>query len=266
MIIKLSWFKKLIRNRSMSIFNHIENNGNCNFETNGEKIFLQNLFVEFSKNKEKKRIIFDVGANIGNYSQMLTDFSEHYNVPTDIHVFEPTVRSFESLVNKFGTKGNVYLNKKGLSDTEERCPIYYDKEQSGLASLYKRDLKCYNIELSKSEDIETICARNYIGREQIPHIDFLKIDIEGHELKAFEGFGKYLSSEFIDFIQFEYGGCNLDSHTSLMDLYAFLEGKGFKVSKVLPKGLELRLYNPIMENFNFSNYVAISNRLLQGIA
>jgi hypothetical protein len=160
----------------------------------------------------------------------------------------------------------VHLNKKGHTDTEKICHIYYDKEQSGLSSLYKRDLNGYNIELSKSEEIETICALNYIEREQIPHIDYLKIDIECHELKAFEGFGKYFSSDFIDFIQFEYGGCNLDSHTSLMELYAFLEGKRFKVGKVFPRGLEVRSYNQYMENFSYANYVAISNRLTEEIA
>lgn len=189
--------------------------------------------------------------------------AEQHNVPTDIHVFEPTVKCFEDLVNKFRTYGNFFVNKKGLSDTEEKCLIYYDREQSGLASLYRRDLRHYNIELSKSEQIETICAVDYIDQKQIPHIDYLKIDIEGHELKAPEGFGKYLSSDFIDYIQFEYGGANLDSHTSLMELYTFLEGREFKIAKVFSKGIEIRSYNPDMENFRYANYVAISNRLLE---
>jgi len=59
---------------------------------------------------------------------------------------------------QFRTYGNVFVNKKGLSDAEEKCLIYYDRERSGLASLYRRDLRHYNIELSKSEEIETICA------------------------------------------------------------------------------------------------------------
>ena len=45
--------------------------------------------------------------------------------------------------------------------------------------------------MTKSEDIETILGRGYINAHQIKHIDFMKIDIEGHELKAFEGFGEY---------------------------------------------------------------------------
>ncbi|HBZ35115.1 MAG TPA: methyltransferase FkbM [Rikenellaceae bacterium] len=264
MITKPGRFKTKIRSLLISTFDRIENNNNCNFETNGEKHFLENLFADFSKDKEKKRIIFDVGANIGEYTQMLLDCAEQHNVPADIHVFEPTAKCFEDLEDRFRTYDNVFLNKKGLSDTGEKCLIYYDQEQSGLASLYRRDLRYYNIELSKSEEIETICAVDYIERKKIPHIDYLKVDVEGHELKAFVGFGKYLSSDYIDYIQFEYGGANLDSHTSLMELYTFLEGRGFKVAKVFPKGLEIRSYNPEMENFSYANYVAISNRLLEG--
>ena len=247
----------------MNLFDKIENNNNCDFETNGEKLFLRNLFKEFSRENEGTKTIFDVGANIGKYSQMLMDFAEQYNVSVDIHTFEPTVGCFEILKDRFGTCSKISLNRKGLSDTESKCFIYYDREQSGLASLYKRDLRYCNIELSESEEIETICAEKYIDQKQIAHINYLKIDVEGHELKAFEGFGKYLSGYFIDYIQFEYGGANLDSHTSLMELYTYLGGRGFKIAKLLPKGLEIRAYNPDMENFRYANYVAISNRMLE---
>lgn len=211
-----------------------------------------------------KRIIFDVGANIGEYSQMLLDCSERYKVPIELHVFEPTAKCSEILDDKLKVYDNITLNRQGLSDTKGKCLIYYDKEQSVLTSLYKRNLEYYNIELSKSEEIEPICATDYIEGKQIPHIDYLKVDVEGHELKALIGFGKYLSGDNIDFIQFEYGGTNLDSHTSLMELYALLESRGFKVAKMFPKGLQIRSYNPDMENFSYANYVAISNRLLKG--
>jgi len=40
--------------------------------------------------------------------------------------------------------------------------------------------------------------KKYIDQKEIPHIDLLKVDVEGHELSVFEGFGKYLSGDFID--------------------------------------------------------------------
>ncbi len=36
-----------------------------------------------------------------------------------------------------------------------------------------------------------------------------------------------MDKAFLDFIQFEYGGANLDSHTSLLEFFDFLETRGF---------------------------------------
>ena len=103
----------------------------------------------------------------------------------------------------------------------------------------------------------------YIEEKNIEHIDFIKIDIEGHELKAFDGFDSCLNGDFVDYIQFEYGGENLDSHSSLMEIYKFFEKRGFSVVKIMPSGLELRKYSPFMDNFMYSNYVAVSNKVLE---
>lgn len=91
----------------------------------------------------------------------------------------------------------------------------------------------------------------------------IKIDIEGHELSALIGMGRFLSADFVDYIQFEYGGANLDSRTNLMQLYGLLKLKGFKIAKVMPNGLHIREYSPYMDNFSNANYMAVSERLLK---
>jgi len=258
MFTKPSVFKKFIRHLSWRAFNHVENNGNCAFDTNGERIFIKGFFSQLSP---AGGIIFDIGANIGRYSTMLLANAEEYQKNLLLHVFEPTTSCFKELEASFSspTKNpSIYLNNFGLSDIETEAQIFYDKEKSGLASLYKRNLDCYSIQLDACENILLKRACDYIEEHAIDHIDFVKIDVEGHELKCFEGFGKYMNPDFIDFIQFEYGGANLDSHTSLLELYSFLSSRGFAIGKVMPKGIELRSYSPYMENFMYSNYVAIS--------
>ena len=84
-------------------------------------------------------------------------------------------------------------------------------------------------------------------------------------MAAFEGLGSYLNGDFIDFVQFEYGGANLDSHTSLMELYALFEKAGFVMTKVMRNGLDIRPYKPWMENFQYANYVAISRKIVDGL-
>lgn len=207
--------------------------------------------------------MFDIGANVGEYSSMLLDNSKRHGVELNLHLFEPTKSCFETISKKFQSKNNVTLNNFGVSDSNATAKIFYDKEQSGLASLYQRNLDSYNLELNQSEEIALKRTDEYIEQKNIEHIDFIKIDIEGHELKAFAGFGSYLSSDFVDYIQFEYGGANLDSHSSLMEIYKYFEDRGFSVAKMMPNGLEIRKYNPFMDNFMYSNYVAVSNKVLE---
>ena len=79
MFIKLSKIKRKFRKIALKLFHSIENNNNCDFETNGEKLFLNNLSYLLQKSNEIKTI-FDVGANIGDYSdniRIITNISPH---------------------------------------------------------------------------------------------------------------------------------------------------------------------------------------------
>jgi len=250
---------KKVKNHLIRIINYLENNNNCNFKTNGEEKFINDFFSVY---RNSKMIIFDIGGNIGNYSAIILKKCKEHKIDYAIHIFEPTKSCFSILNEKFGTNKSIILNNFGLSNVNTMTYIYYDKENSGLASLYRRNLKAYNIRLDKSEVVDLKRVEDYINERNIPRIDFLKIDIEGHELFAFKGFGPYLSSKFITAIQFEYGGANLDSHTSLMEIYTLLEGQGFEIFKIKPKYLERRKYHPYMENYFYSNYIAISKNIL----
>ncbi len=261
MFIQLPFLKRKVRSLALRVFNWVENNGSANFERNGERVFIQNLFKSFKGGEPI--VIFDIGANIGEYSEMLSEYALKYNKDVKMHLFEPTKGCFSVISKKFSGRSDIILNNFGVSNEKARTAIYYDKEKSVLASLYQRDLTAYGLELDQAEDIMLQRMDTYIKESGIKHISFIKIDIEGHELVAFEGFSEYLDADFIDYIQFEYGGTNLDSHSSLIEIYALLESKGFKLAKVMPSGLEMRSYSPFMENFNYSNYVAISKRLLE---
>lgn len=210
-------------------------------------------------------VLFDVGANVGKYTEMLLDNSTQLKVGVKVHVFEPTGACFEVLKDKFSGTKEIVLNKKAVSNTDGTAEIFYDKPKSGLASLYKRNLDAYSIEMNQSETVETIRLDKYIEENRNGHIHFLKLDIEGHEMTAFEGMGSFLRGDFVDFVQFEYGGANLDSHTSLMELFTLFEKAGFKLAKIMPRGLDIRSYEPWMDNFQYANYVAISEGVVEKI-
>jgi len=261
MFLKKTTVSNRISNVAWKVFNRFENNGNANLYTNGEKLFLDNLFDYYSKN-DSERVIFDIGANTGVYSSLLLGAAD---INTKIHLFEPTKECFLELRKKFLNNKNVILNEFALSDKKDKCKIYYDKEKSGLASLHQRNLSHYDIEFYLYEVIDMKRADDYIKSAHIEHVNFIKIDVEGHELNVLKGFGDFLNDDFIDIIQFEYGGANLDSHTSLMEIYDFLRKRKYKLFKIMKGGLQQRDYHPYMENFMNSNYVAVSLSFLKNM-
>lgn len=255
------FLRKKFRSLALHFFHYLENNGNINFATNGERRFVENLFSHLEKTTRGRVVLFDIGANVGEYTEMLLEKSAHLQDGADIHVFEPTRTCFDILRQKFAASHGVVLNNSAVSNGNGKAEIFYESSGSKLASLERRNLDAYSIKLDRSETVETIRLEGYLNKKGIGHVHFLKIDIEGHEMAAFEGMGDYFSGDAVDFIQFEYGGANLDSHTSLMELYALFEKVGFVVAKVMRDGLDIRPYKPWMDNFQYANYVAISQRI-----
>ncbi|MBU0490109.1 MAG: FkbM family methyltransferase [Bacteroidetes bacterium] len=262
MLIQESNFKRKLRTLSLRIFDKLDNNNNPDFHKNGEEKFINRLFPAIkAKCGDDKAVIFDIGANLGHYSTMLVDYAKRNNLSTTIHAFEPTANTYQKAKEHTSKHPEVTIVNLAASNENGTARIFYDKENSGLASLYERDLDSYNIKMSHSEEIKTIRLEDYISENNIQHIHFLKIDIEGHELKAFEGLGKYANADFIDFIQFEYGGANMDSGTTLRDFYYFFKNKGFRICKIMKRGLLPASYLPFRENFRYANYVAVSEKL-----
>ena len=97
--------------------------------------------------------------------------------------------------------------------------------------------------MDKKEEISLDTIDNYCEEQGIKKIHFLKLDIEGHELSALHGAKKMIANGNIYFIQFEFGGCNIDSATHFQDFYYFLKGK-YRIHRILKDGLkEIRHYS-----------------------
>lgn len=256
--IKRNKIREIFARLCFRLLNKIERNNNSNPYKNGEFLFIER-FSRLYPNKDKI-IIFDIGANNGKYSKKIIDIrKKNY----ELHLFEPQRQCYEILKKKFLDIKYVNLNNFGLSDKNSDVWLYKDKEGSGLASLYQRNFKIINKKMDLKEKISLKKPSDYIKENKIKKINLVKIDIEGNETKCLEGFEKYLSKNYIDFIQFEYGGCNLDSKTTLFEIFTFLENAGFIITKIMPKNLEKREYKPYMENFSYANYLAISQSILK---
>lgn len=88
-------------------------------------------------------ILFDVGANVGKYTRLLRKNSPD----AQIHSFEPGRKTFEMLAKNV-SDCNAKLNNFALGKSHKKLILHYDKEGSGLASFYQRQLDYHNINRS----------------------------------------------------------------------------------------------------------------------
>ena len=220
-------------------------------KNSGEIIVLE--YIKRKSTNKNKLVIFDVGANIGDYSRLLEEF---FSDRADIYCFEPSRETYRKLSENFNGKKNIHIYNLGFSNEDKTVFLFADKNASGLASLYKRRLDHFNIHMNETEQVKVMTVDNFCRGEGIKKIDFLKLDIEGHELQALEGAREILKSNSIDFIQFEFGGCNIDSRTFFQDFYYLLKDD-FYIYRIIQDGLyPIEKYEEACECFITTNFFA----------
>ncbi len=200
-------------------------------------------------------VFFDVGANIGNYTHAVLEIFPHN---THIHCFEPGRATFEVLTKNVNAlphnvASRVRMNNVGLSSQNQRKKLYYDNEGSGLASLHKRRLEHFNIHLNNAEEIALITLEKYCEDNTIGHIDVLKLDVEGHELDVLYGARSLFEKQRIGMVQFEFGGCNIDSRTYLQDFHYFFQEYGYFLFRMC-RNNELFPLFPYQEHYEIPLY------------
>lgn len=198
--------------------------------------------------------LIDIGGNEGNYS---AELRKKY-VGANIHIFEPSTKNCNLLFQRFKNDTLVKVNPCAVSDSSGKSVLYYDKPGSGLGSVNKRRLDHFGMKFDESQTIDTIRFEDYWRSVLLENwVDFVKIDIEGHELCALKGFGDCLP--FVGVFQFEFGGANIDSRTYFQDLFYFFRNNCFKIYRMSPFGLvPIDQYGELDETFVTTNYVAVN--------
>lgn len=128
-------------------------------------------------------VIIDIGANYGPYSFFLSKLYPQAR----IFAFEPAKSSYDILsriIKKFNLN-NVIPIKKGLGDKEERKEIVIPLQYTILAYISDKNAKKGDKDVA--EEIGMTTLDNFVQRNKIAKIDFIKCDVEGFELNVFKG-------------------------------------------------------------------------------
>ena len=196
----------------------------------------------------------DIGGNVGDYTAALRE--RWPGLP--VHVFEPSATNVHKLLARYEAEKNVVINANALSDFEGSATLFADEPGSGMGSLSQRDLRNRGLSFDAAEPVRVARFEAYwMSTLRSAPIDIVKLDIEGHELAALRGFGAALAA--VRVLQFEFGGCNIDTRTYYKDFFALLTGAGFTLYRITPLGPQpLRQYSEHDEFYSTTNFIAVN--------
>lgn len=200
-------------------------------------------------------VLFDVGANIGEWTVAVKEKWAQAKV----HAFEPSAVHIALATKAIAGISDVTLNPLALGRQAGKATLYKDQDITGLASMTKRELDHVGIAMGMEEQIQVSTLDDYCAAHAIAAIDYLKIDVEGHELDVLLGGSGMLERGAIGAVQFEFGGCNIDTRTYLRDFWLLFQKHGYRlfICGHFGRLIEITRYRESLEQFVTTNYVAV---------
>jgi FkbM family methyltransferase len=201
--------------------------------------------------------VFDVGANKGEWSR---EIRRELRGTVRLYLFEPQETcgpDLEPLV----ADGAIWT-KAAVGNTDGVACLYSPGDAAGNASLHERRDTFFCEHTFMPHQVLVVSIDSFMERHNIGTIDFMKMDIEGHELFALCGARKALATRAIKAMSFEFGSGNINSRTSFHDYWDLLTGFNYDLYRMLPGGrlLGIRDYTEELEYYRgVSNYVAIAS-------
>ena len=196
-------------------------------------------------------VVLDIGANVGAYSEAILRNAPQSNV----YAFEPSSFVRSKLVERFIGNSSVTIVPLALGNRIAIETLWSDSPESGLASLTKRRLDHFGIEFNQEESVELTTLDEWSNTAKV-FPDLIKMDVEGHELDILLGGLKTLAMARV--VQFEFGGCNIDTKTFFQDFWYLLTRHGFAIYRISARGpIRISRYSEVDECFRTTNFLGV---------
>ncbi len=199
--------------------------------------FQKHVFNNKNIKLTKNPIIFDIGANIGHMS--LTYAKLFIN--SNIYSFEPTDYAYEKFIKNLELNQNIakqiFPIKAFLSDKTEDISNIKAYSSWKIAKNSDNQIEIHKLHKGTSKtssNTPSYKLDDFVEKNSISKIDFIKIDTDGHEIEVFKGAYNTIK-KFKPYIVFEAG------------LYVLYE-----------KNLDFNVYFEFLKDFKYT-LINISN-------
>ncbi len=222
---------------------------------NGEHLLQRWVLAALSATSEVT--VFDVGANVGEWSQaLLREASRTRSAGSlHLHAFEPASFTYQLLSRRL--RGHAQLQQLALSSTEGEAALHVAGPGAGTNSLHETGGVCLPTEVVHTTSIDKYVHAHGIGR-----IDLLKVDTEGHDLEVLKGAHQSLRAGLISVAQFEYNHRWIYARNYLRDVFDLVGPLGYLVGKLTPRGMEsYPSWDPDLETFIEGNYLVATRAM-----
>ena len=130
--------------------------------------------------KASSKLIFDVGANVGEFTHELR--SEFPLLQS--HCFEPDPRSYATLLKRFETQEEITCNNVGCGARNETA-VLHQNQNTTISSIVPSELQLNST--TNKIDIQIVTLEDYSRELGAENIDLVKIDVEGFEVEVLQG-------------------------------------------------------------------------------
>lgn len=129
------------------------------------------------------RTAVDVGANIGNHTAFFSDWADWV---VAVEPNPPVFARLKCFVDE-NSLSNVTPIQVGLSDSSGKLRLYTMRDRSHLATLEP--------DVEDAEPVDVLIERgdDLLARLDATEVDFIKIDVEGHEWEVLTGLAQTIA-------------------------------------------------------------------------
>ena len=130
--------------------------------------------------------VIDIGAHIGYYTLLAAKLVGESG---KVYAFEPEPDNYSILTSNILANNyeNIIATQSAVSDQIGSTHIYLTALDSGRHSIYRHGLP----ELGVAQ-VNTTTLDSFLGLEGWPHIDVMKMDVEGAEIAVFNGMSELM--------------------------------------------------------------------------